>query len=171
MRKIVKLLAIAFLCVLAATFGAYAVIKYTEKIGNTAMITGYEVKLWRVDTSALVMNISWGQLETGMNKTSDQVFNFAQKLSMKNTGDFDVYAAWKLNTTLPNGITLTGQYALSEGASWLLWPENDFSLLSYLSPGEVQGRRIQWTLNIPGDAPRGAINFDILLLAATTISG
>ena len=36
----------------------YAVIKYTEKITNTATIKGYEIALWRTDTNEKVVTIN-----------------------------------------------------------------------------------------------------------------
>jgi hypothetical protein len=171
-RKIVKLLAIAFLCILAATFGAYAVIKWQEKITNTAMIMGYELALWRTDSNVEVTTIPWGNLETGTNKTTEQAFSFTEKLKIKNVGDYACYIGWKLNSTLPNGITLTAEFFII-GDKWYNLPQNAFNASNFntlKNPNDFT-YPVQWILTIPNDAPRGAINFDILLLAATTISG
>lgn len=170
MQKIKK---IALLCLLSILIVgiAFGVLKYTEKISNTVTVTGYELQLWRKDTNARVTTIPWGSIDQGANKTSDAALGFTQKLTIKNVGDYDLYAAWKLNSTLPNGATVTAKFAASEGSSWNTWTENDYSSLSLFSPGEVGSRRIQFILNIPDGTPRGPVNFDILLLAGTTESG
>lgn len=84
---------------------------------------------------------------------------------MKNVGDYEIRAAWKLNSTLPNGATLTAQYAASEGSSWSDWTENDFGQVGSMTPGEVNSRRIQFTLIIPDGTPRGPLTIQILLPA------
>ncbi len=151
---------------------AYGVLKYQEKITNTANIIGYDVKLFRTDTSAIVTAIPYGDIEQGLNKSSDQAFAFTKKLVMKNAGDFDCYLGWKLNTTLPNGVTLTCQY-FWENSEWKPLPQNTFSDTNSwgLVAKNTLSQPVMWTLNVPNDAPRGLISFDILLLTATTSSG
>lgn len=170
MQKIRKIALLSLLSILIVGI-AFGVLKYQEKISNTVTITGYELQLWRVDTNTRVTSIAWGGINQGANKTSDAALGFTQKLTIKNVGDYDLYAAWKLNSTLPNGATVTAQYASSEGSSWSTWTENYFDQVGSLSPGEVNSRRIQFILNIPDGTPRGPVNFDILLLAGTTSSG
>ena len=170
MQKMKKLALVALLSILVVGI-AFGVLKYTEKITNTVTITGFELQLWRVDTNARVITITWGSIDQGSNKTSDAAFGFTQKLTIKNVGDYEFYAGWKLNSSMINGATVTAQYALSEGSAWSTWTENDFSSLSLMSPGEVNSRRIQFILNIPDGTPRGPITFDVLLLAGTTGSG
>jgi hypothetical protein len=164
-----KLALVAFLSILLVGV-AFGILKYTEKITNTVTITGYELQLWRDDTNAQVTTITWGSLDQGLNKTSDEAFGFTKKLAVKNTGDYALYAAWKLNSTLPNGATVTGQIATSgEGSAWENWTQNNY--YGAISPSALSTFRIQWTLIIPDGTPRGPITFDILLLAGTTNNG
>jgi hypothetical protein len=163
-----KLASIAVVGILLLVAVSYGILKYQESISNTVTITGYEIQMWRKDTNARVTTISWGSLDQGSNKTSDVALGFTQKLTMKNVGDYAIRAAWKLNSTLPNGATLTAQYALSEGSPWDNWPESDYGQLGSMSPGEVNSRRIQFTLIIPDGTPRGPLTFEILLLASNT---
>ena len=167
-----KVIAIALIMALMTTI-AYAVIKYQEKITNTATIMGYEVKLWRTDTNAIVTSITWGSIDQGANKTSDEAFGFTKKLTFKNVGDKKLWVAWKLNSTLPAGVTITAYMALGEGSSWLTstWDQNVFSFVDPMDANVVGNNRIMWNLTIANGAPRGPITFDILLLAADTASG
>jgi hypothetical protein len=169
LQKFKKLAFVALLSILVVGI-AFGVLKYTEKITNNVTITGYELQLWRVDTNARVITISWGSLDQGLNKTSDEAFGFTQKLAIKNTGDYALYGAWKLNSTLPNGATLTAQIATSgEGTSYIPWAQNDY--YGAISPGGLSAFRIQWTLIIPDGTPRGPMTFDVLLLAGETNNG
>jgi hypothetical protein len=169
-QKLKKIALLSLLSILIVGI-AFGVLKYQEKITNTVTVTGYELQLWRVDTNARVTSIAWGGIDQGLNKTSDTAFGFTQKLTIKNVGDYEFWAAWKLNSTLPNGATVTAQFASSEGSPWSTWTENTYDSLSSMSPGEVNSRRIQFILNIPDGTPRGPVDFDILVLAGSTSSG
>ena len=166
-----KLSLVVLLTILAASFMAYAVIKFTTTIPNTANIKGYEVILWRKDTNVAVTSIGWGDLETGSSIDTETIFSFSKKLTIKSLSDFLCWAAWKIDpsTPLPNGITLVAEY--EAGAAWITLPQNEFGLLGSMSPGEVNNKGLHWILTVPNDAPRGALAFNIQLLAANTVSG
>lgn len=152
---------------------AYAVIKYTTTISNTATIKGYEVTLWRTDTNEAVINIAWGDLDQGTSKTTEVVFGFEYCLKVKNTGDYDSYIAWKLDesTPLPEGVTLTAQWTNQGDGTWSNEiPQNDFSAFGLVSVGGLS-KPIRWTLTIGADVPRQSIDFTILLLSADTSTG
>lgn len=168
-----KLASIAVVGILLLAVTSYAILKYQEKITNTGNVIGYEVKLVRRDTNAIITTIPWGDIEQGQTKTSDASLVLTKNLTMKNTGDFDCYMGWKLNSTLPNGITLTCQYWYTDGAAWKPLAQNQFSDSDgwSLVAKNTFSNPVMWTLNVPNDSPRGAINFDILLLTATTLSG
>lgn len=169
MQKIKKVSLLVLLSILVVGI-AFGVLKYTEKITNNVTITGYELQLWRMDSNTRVITITWGTMDQGSNKTTDTALGFTQKLAIKNTGDYALYAAWKLNSTLSNGATLTGQIAISgEGTAYTNWAQNDY--YGSISPGSVSNYRIQWTLVIPDGTPRGPLTFDILLLAGETNQG
>jgi hypothetical protein len=169
-QKIKKISLLCLLSILVVGI-AFGILKYTEKISNTVTITGFELQLWRVDTNARVTSIDWSGIDQGANKTSDAALGFVKKLSIKNVGDYEFTTAWKLNSSLPNGSTLTAEYAQSEGDPWLTWTENTYDLIGFTQPGTVNGKRIQFILTIPDGTPRGLVDFDILLLAGTTYSG
>lgn len=163
-----KLSLIVLLTILAASFVAYAVIKFTTTIPNTANIKGYEIILWRRDTNIAVNSIAWGNLETGTSKDTETIFSFSKKLTVKSLSDYVCWAAWKVDPTtpLPNGVTLVAEYDI--GGGWFALPQNDFSLIANISPGEVSDRNLHWILTVPNDAPRGSLAFNIQLLAANT---
>lgn len=166
-----KLSLVVLLTILAASLVAYAVIKFTTTIPNTANIKGYEIILWRRDTNVPVTSIGWGDFETGTSKDTETIFSFQKKLTIKSLSDYLCWAAWKVDplTPLPNGVTLVAQY--EDGAGWITLPQNDFGLLSSMGPGEVNSKSLHWILTVPNDAPRGALAFNIQLLAANTVSG
>ncbi len=170
-QKAMKISGLVLLSMLATTMAALAVIKYSGTISNTATIKGYEVSLWRIDSNAKVTAITWGDIETGTAKTTEQVFGFTEKLEIKNTGDFPIsFLEWKVNGTLPSGITVTAQY---KNSGWTTWAENtpdDTIARGGMAVGEYS-LVIQFDLAVANGASRGPIIFDILLLAPTTISG
>ena len=171
-KNISKYAAIVLLSLLAVTV-AYAVLKYTERVPNTATIVGYEIKLWRTDNSgSIVTSIAWGEIERDANKTTEEVFSFTQKLVMKNTGDRAAYVGWKLNasTPLPSGVSLIAEGYV--GGGWYAFPENSFdqSMSTQLAIGALSPP-LRWTLIASNGAARTSFTFDILLLGATTSQG
>jgi hypothetical protein len=179
MQKRLKMGAIAVLTVLLMTTLAYAVIKYTKTVQNTGTIKGYEISLWRLDTNAAVTSIPWGDLETNSSKNTETVFNFTEKLVVKNTGDFAIWVGWKVDPTtpLPSGVTLTAKHKNINGA-WVEWNENT-GFVGYVNDGDPNGTivvggtsyPVQWILTLSANASRGALTFNIELLAANTTSG
>jgi hypothetical protein len=151
----------------------YAVTKYTLNIPNTATIAGYEMKLWRVDTNAIVTSIAWGSVESPSVKTSDMVFSFTEQLAIKNTGDYAYYVAWDLNATtpLPAGVTL--QCACVDSVTHVSnsWNKLSYSEFGSIPPNTVSVKRLNFVLTIASDVPRQPITFGIILLAADTSSG
>ena len=167
-----RIAAVILLSILGASFAAYSLVKYTSQVTNTATVKGYEMVLWRTDgTPQAVTAIAWGDLETGTNKTTEQVLGFTQQLFLKNRGDFILYPAWNLSalTPLPNNITLTCEYFAS--GTWKSLPQNDYNQFAWI-PVNGLTAPIRFVLTVPLDAPRGIIPpFIINLLAADTGSG
>jgi len=173
-QKTIIIAAIALLSLLAASLAAYAVLKYTGTVTNTATILGYQLSLWRTDSNVPITAIPWGSLETGTTKDTEQVFSLTQQLKIKNVGDYACWIAWKIDpvTPLPNGITLSAHYYIS-GDAWYALPQNMFSDSNW---GQVLVNAytafpVRWTLTVPIDAPRGPLAFSIQLLAANTATG
>jgi len=168
MQRKLKLATAVLVCLLMVSV-AYAVLKYSTTVPNTATVTGYEVKLWNAQTSSFVTLIPWGSIETGTSNTTEQIFSITERMYIKNTGDYAAFVAWHLNgTTLPAGITVTMQYKTS---TWLDLAQDDYGKLGSIASGGLSTAWVRWTLTIASTAPRGPINFDIILLGATTASG
>jgi len=163
--------AVMLLSILVASIAAYAAIKYTATIPNTATIKGYKLALWNTLIDAPVPSIAWGSLDIGTTKDTEIIFTSVRNIRIKDTGDYPVFVAWKLNDTLPSGVTLTCDYwqGDSDGV-WRPIPQNEFSLLPQISAGYCT-EPLRWTLTISADASPGSLAFDILLLAANTMSG
>jgi hypothetical protein len=161
--------AIAVLFALLMTSLGYAVLKYTATVSNTAMIKGYQITLWRTDTNVAVTSITWGDLETGTSKDTETILGFTQQLKIKNTGDYDCYAGWKLDPTtpLPQGVTLTAEGYKNGG--WQTWTQNDMSMFPLITINGLTAYPVRWTLTVASDASRGSLTFNILLLATNSV--
>lgn len=168
--QMARMASTVLLLLLFASVTTLGILKYMGQITNTATIQGYELQLWQTKTGAAVTTIPWGNVEKGMNTTSETALGLTQQLFLKNTGDYLLYAGWNLSssTPLPNNVTLTAQYYTT---SWQDWPQNNYFTLGSLPANTVNGNAIRFTLSIPSDAARGPLSFTIDLLAATTSSG
>jgi len=172
-RKLKVALASTLILIMASV--TYAAIKYTSTIQNSMTIKGYEIKLWRTDSASEVLTIAWGSMDLSTTKTSDDALGLptsTHKLAISNTGDYLAYVGWQIDpaTPLPAGVAITGQHANMETEPYQqTWGQNTFTFS--VPAGSVSVWRIRWTLNIGSDVARGACNFNILLLAASSSSG
>lgn len=161
--KRLKIVSIAAILAILLAVSAYAaIVYYSANITNTGNITAYEAQLFRLDTGTQVTNIPWGNLAKGVSNNTDTIFGFTQQLVIKNTGDYDQYVGWQLNGTLPAGVTLTCQYWAP--MNWFNLPEDTYTLVS---PG-AHSYPIRFVLTTASDAPRGAFNFNINIVASDT---
>lgn len=168
-----RIFAVALLSILAASFTALAAIKYTATVTNQVTILGYELQLWRTDSSLQVTGINWGSLTQGISINTETLYGwgeylpYALQLEVKNTGDYALKVSW--NTTgLPTGVTITCDYWNT--ANWVplaqntdLLGDDTHTMGSPIAPGSFSDP-VRFTLNIASDAPRGTYgNFSIQL--------
>jgi hypothetical protein len=181
MNKNGKIALIATLLIATCLTTAFATVYFTRTITNTATIkAAWGISLWRTDASyvnpiEMITAIGWGELDPGIEFTTNQLYGTCLKL--KNDGNAEVHVAWQLDpaTPLPSGITLTARYCT--GANWMALAQNDFSYIAIpkgvLSGdvGDPNSGRIEWKLSIDQYADPGAFAFNILLKAADSTSG
>jgi hypothetical protein len=164
MQRNVKIGVIVLLSLLAGGV-AYSVIKYTGTIQTTVNIKGYEIALWRTDTGAAVMTIDWGDLDAGTSETTEEVFAFTEKLTLKNVGDYACYMTWKIDPSYEWARELlTCEF---KDGTWQSFPENTFPMSSPIDVGGLW-LPIRWTFTVPENYARGPTGFNILLVASTT---
>jgi len=165
--KTAKLSALILLSVLAVSFAAYAVLKYSTVVTNTAFIKGFEAALWRIDTGTAVTSIAWGGIDLGTTVDTETLFGITKQLAIKNTGDYQIYAGWNLTGTLPSGVTLVCARWIS-GTTWNNLPQNTFPNEMHVTANGVS-TPIRFTLYAPANAPKSTLNFNITLLASDEI--
>jgi hypothetical protein len=167
-----KLSLVVLLTILAASFVAYAAIKYTGTVTNTANIKGYKIALWNTLTNTPIDAIPWGDLDLNIVKTTETIFASIHQIKMKNVGNYQCFAAWKMNDTLPSGVTLLCDYwqGDSEG-NWVPLPQNDYSSMGAIIPNGFNLYGLRWSLNAATGAAMGSFNFTIYLLGADSASG
>lgn len=159
------------LTALVATM-VFAAIRYTAIIDNTANVKGYKIALWNTLTNQPIDAIPWGDLDLNIPKDTDMVFTTVHQIRVKNVGSYACFVAWKMNDTLPSGVTLSCEYRVgdSEG-TWKPYPQNEYSLISQISIGAYSDAAVRWTLLAGSGATMGSFDFKIYLLAADSMGG
>jgi hypothetical protein len=170
-QKTIKFAALALLSLLAITFAALGVLKYTATVTNTAMIKGYKIALWNTVTNAEINEIPWGDIDLNIPKDTEMVFTSVHQIKVKNVGNYDCFIAWKMNDTIPSGVSLSCDYWDGDSAgSWKPFSQNDYSTLPQLSVNDYS-KPFRWVLTASNDAPMGSLTFKIYLLDANTAAG
>lgn len=184
MQKRLRISAIVLLSILAASFAAYAILKSQTPITNNALITGYGLELWNTHAPATQkVTIEWNTLEQGSSKDTDTLYSITKELRVKNIGDYNCSVCWFIDplTPLPTGVTLTAEYSKHDAGlePYLAWPASttfigfttESTYVTGLIPVGGYSEAIRFTLTISDTATRGAITFNIILQAATTLEG
>jgi len=167
-----KSIVVAMLLTVLAVSLVFAAIRYTGIIDNTANVKGYKVALWNTLTDTEITSIPWGDLDLNNPKTTDDIFITVHQIRVKNVGSYACFVAWKMNDTLPSGVTLTCEYRVgdSEG-TWQPYAQNEYSAIAQISIGAYSNAAVKWTLLAGSGATMGSFDFKIYLLAADTMGG
>jgi hypothetical protein len=171
MQKAVKIAAILLLSLMTVSLTAYAAIRFTLPISNTANIMGYEIQLWDTQNSTAITSFNWGDLSVGSTVDTDQLLGgYTRPLVIRNLDAYYIFVGWNCTNTLPSGVTLTAQYYNSGYGEYQSWPQNTYNLIPQLNPTS-NSVPIKFILTVSASATNGPFSFTINVLAAETNVG
>jgi hypothetical protein len=167
-----RIFAVAMLSVLAASFVAYAAIRYQTTIQNQVNVTTYGVQLDVVSTGAQVTSISWGSLTPPETKTTDTIYGGGTgSLVVKNVGDFPCWITWNASA-MPTGFTLMAGFT-HDGSNTNQWTQNTEALGNGGNAIPIGGLsdRVFFYVSVDSSVVRGTYSFTIVLQAVDSASG
>lgn len=171
MQKIRKIALLSLLSILVASV-AYSALKSQDHVPNNVTVTGYGLELWNTNGSpAKITSINWGNIEQGLGNNTETIFSSAKYIKVKNVGDYPAFFCWFINasTPLPAGCSITCEY---DNGGWIELPQNQFyGKFAAVIPVGDYGVPLRWNFTVGTSTPRGAASFNMILQAATTISG
>jgi hypothetical protein len=167
-----RIFAVAMLGILAASFVAYAAIRYQTTIQNQVNVTTYGVQLDVYSTGAQVTSISWGSLTPPQTISTDSIYGGGTgSLVVKNVGDFPCWITWNASA-MPTGFTLLAG-STQDGSNTYSWTQNTGVLGKAGNAIPVGGLsdRVFFYVSVDSSVAHGTYSFTIVLQAVDSASG
>lgn len=154
---------------------ANAMIRIRVAVPNQGNISGsYGLELW-CQYNYQITSFNWGNLLPNTTTTTDQLIGASEYVVIKNVGQSPLWVAWVCNSTLPSGVSLSGEYEVN---GYVPWAQNVYIGtgggggvgMRAINPGEWS-QNVCWILTIASGVPPQPLNFTITLLGADTQNG